>query len=122
MQPTLVYRAASNMENVSKGFVCVIIIITSMDMNVHVSPLAYFFLCYGLRIMEQDVDIGLSIFFFTLSPFRYQKYNTKRSPYFLVGAFSFDACSNLFFVMVEPGAYISRITLCSSHFYTQHTR
>lgn len=42
LQLTLVYLAASNMENASKGSVCVIIIITSTDMNVHVSPSAYF--------------------------------------------------------------------------------
>jgi len=41
-QLTPAYRVASNMENASKGSVCVIIIITSTDMNVHVSPSAYF--------------------------------------------------------------------------------
>lgn len=51
-QLTLVYRAASNMENASKGSVCVIIIITSTDMNVHVSPPVY--LCLS-RLQESEI-------------------------------------------------------------------
>ena len=55
-QPTLVYRAANNMESASKGSVCVIIIITSTDMNVHVSPPAYFclFRLHGSEVKPFD--------------------------------------------------------------------